>query len=164
VVISWPKLVGQVGTNDTSQINTLLLLPLDMQRIWSDHHKLLKNSPSTIIFNSHKEIKSWITIHTSLDVPQEGKGINLDWSSTTLKRIFNVVTTLPYSILILKSLTISVRHKCAVPFPTTTSFMWSMNFTRLAILGGTPHFPAHRYLVCRSRQHFFSISLVNSNK
>ena len=32
--------------------------------------------------------------------------------NTTLKIIFNVITTLPCSTLIFNSLTISVRHKC----------------------------------------------------
>ena len=43
--------------------------------------------------------------------------------TTTLNMIFSVVTTLSCATLISNSLVISVRHKCAVTFPSTTSFL-----------------------------------------
>ena len=42
---------------------------------------------------------------------------------TTLNMIFSVVITLSFATLIVNSLIISVRHKCAATFPTATSFL-----------------------------------------
>ena len=77
--------------------------------------------------------------------------------------IFDVVTTLPYSILIFNSLTIGVRYECVFTFPTAISlpmkhgFHWTCDFE-----DGTP--PS-----CSLISHlpkpttFFFISLLTLN-
>ena len=69
-------------------------------------------------------LKCWVFFVLNLDC----LFLNLNWFNYNYFRkdiqcliIFNVVTALPCSTLIFNSLTVSVRHKCVVAFPTATS-------------------------------------------